>query len=83
MKIYAGNQQGGFFPGRQFLHRIELFYYLMNFIYTIAIKDDLYKIEAFSQLLSDFGDLSDGDMVTLIHNIFFVKVKIVTNHLKQ
>jgi hypothetical protein len=71
------------FLGRQSLHRIELFYYLMYFLYTIAMKDDPSKIEAFFQVLNDFDDLSDGDMMILIHTISFLKVKIVINQLKQ
>lgn len=72
-----------FFPGRQSLHRIELFYFLMYFVYTIAMKDDPSKLEAFSNALDDFDGLSDEDMVILIHIVSFLKVKIVINHSKQ
>jgi len=72
-----------FFPGRQSLHRIELFYYLLYFFYSIVREDNPSKLEAFFQVLNDFNDLSDDDMVILIHIIALAKVKFVINYLKQ
>jgi hypothetical protein len=72
-----------FFPGRHSLHRIELYYFLMYFIDTIAIKDDPSKLEAFSQVLDDFEGLPDNDRVVLLHIISLLKVKIVINHFEN
>lgn len=77
------NSIEAFFPGRQSLHRIELFHYLMYLLSAIDMKDDPSKIEAFLQVLDDFDELSENDMVILIHILFFVKVKMVINHLKR
>lgn len=77
------NSIEAFFPGRQSLHSIELFHYLMYLLSAIDMKDDPSKIEAFFQVLDDFDELSENDMVILIHIISFVKVKMVINHLKR
>jgi hypothetical protein len=77
------NSIEAFFPGRQSLHSIELFHYLMYLLSAIDMKDDPSKIEAFSRVLDDFDELSESDMVILTHIISFVKVKIVIDHLKR
>jgi len=77
------NSIEAFFPGRQSLHSIELFHYLMYLLSAIDMKDDPSKIEAFFRVLDDFDELSESDMVILIHIISFVKVKIVIDHLKR
>lgn len=70
------------FTGRQSLHSIELFNYLLYIAYSIEGQDNPSRIEALFQVLNDFDIIPDNDLVVLIPILLLMKANYVIDYLK-
>jgi len=71
-----------FFPDRETLHPIELFYTLMLFAFVICLEMDINKIEAFSSVLWEF-DLPRNQETMLITTISLFKINYLITHIRN
>lgn len=71
-----------FFPDRERLHPIELYYILLLHAFILKIDPDINKMEAFSSVLEDL-DLPDDEIDRLDLIVFILKINHLKNLLQQ
>jgi len=74
---------GSFFKNRKSIHRIELSFYLMYLLFSLALENNPSGISALTMLSEKFESLSDRDLIVVLNTISIVKMKIVINHFSK
>lgn len=70
------------FPGRDSLHEIELFRYLLFYQLFVAQKKDIDCLKAYAMIILDLG-LKENELEALTSMIFIFQVGILIDYFKQ
>lgn len=69
-----------FFNDRKSIHRIELYFYLMYLLYSMASENNPSGISALNKLTGKLDSLSDSELIVIINTTSIIKMKIVIDH---